>query len=300
MDLEMLRTMALLAQTRSFSKTAEVQHLVQSTVSLRIAELEKALGQKLFLRDRQRVTLTEAGLALLPYVRHILADWEDGVAQLASAPLFDDRLVVGTVYSALPNFLLPVCRDYLAAYPRVSVKTITGHSADILQGMLDGLTDLAVTYSLPRSRRFLSYLCKEEDFVLVAAPRDPLAARRGVSVHELGDLHLLFHNWGGAFYAWIRELLPHTRWFHANIGNPAAVLALVTEGVGAAILTRSTAAAALAAGTVAEVPLRGTPKPPVWKTYVSLQSPQLQRPAVRSWFDLMERHGLAPRFCPKD
>lgn len=292
MDIEVLKTMQILTQTKSFSKTAEIQNIVQSTVSARIAELEKTLGQKLFIRDNQRVALTQSGLTFLPYAQHILEDFENGKASLNSAALFDDRLVIGNVYSALPNLLFPVYLEYLRCFPRISVKAVAGHSTDILQSLVDGIIDIAIVYQLPRIRRFTTFLCNEEDFVFVCPPADPLANQSEMPVKDLSKINLLFHNWGGSFSDWVTQLFPGTRWFHANIGNPSFIVSLVEEGAGSAILTRSTVQNALTRNSVVEIPLSGSPLPPIWQTYVVVHPKRLSRQPVRDWLDMMSKYDL--------
>ncbi|TWH51657.1 LysR family transcriptional regulator [Sporomusa sp. KB1] len=292
MDIEVLKTMQILSQTKSFSKTAEIQNIVQSTVSARIAELEKTLGQKLFIRDNQRVDLTQSGLMFLPYAQHILEELENGKAKLNSATLFDDSLVIGNVYSILPNLLFPVYREYLRSFPRISVKAVAGHSTDILQSLVDGIIDIAIVYQLPRIRRFATFLCNEEDFVFICPPDDPLADRTEIPVKDLEKINLLFHDWGGSFSDWIAQLFPGTRWFHANIGNPSFIVSLVEEGAGAAILTRSTVQKALARNSVVEVPLTGSPLPPRWQTYAVTHPKRLARQPVRDWLDMMSKYDL--------
>lgn len=294
MDIEVLKTMQILTQTKSFSKTAEIQNIVQSTVSARIAELEKTLGQKLFVRDNQRVELTQSGLMFLPYAQHLLEDFENGKARLNSAALFDDRLVIGNVYSALTNLFFPVYREYLRCFPRISVKAVTGHSTDILQSLVDGIIDIAIVYQLPKIRRFTTFLCNEEDFVFVCPPGDPLANHADMPVKDLARINLLFHNWGGSFNNWITQLFPGARWFHANIGNPSFIVSLVEEGIGSAILTRSTVQKALIRNSVVEIPFTGSPLPPRWQTYAVVHPKRLSRQPVRDWLDMMSKHDLVP------
>ena len=51
MNIDYLRTFLTLAENGSFSETAKEHIVVQSTVSSRIQELEKELGQSLFIRN---------------------------------------------------------------------------------------------------------------------------------------------------------------------------------------------------------------------------------------------------------
>lgn len=84
MDFEQLRTFVVLARNKSFSKTADALHLVQSTVSSRIQGLETEIGKPLFMRDRRRVELTEAGYAFLPYAERLLLLSEESLTKIRS------------------------------------------------------------------------------------------------------------------------------------------------------------------------------------------------------------------------
>jgi DNA-binding transcriptional LysR family regulator len=63
MNIESLETFVLLSENGNFTKTAEMQYLVQSTVSNRINELEKYVGKELFIRNNKNVKLTKSGEA---------------------------------------------------------------------------------------------------------------------------------------------------------------------------------------------------------------------------------------------
>ncbi|RVA21863.1 LysR family transcriptional regulator, partial [Mesorhizobium sp. M7A.F.Ca.US.001.01.1.1] len=58
MDTENLRSFLEVATHGSFTVAASRLNLAQSTVSARIRGLEEQLGRRLFVRDRDGVTLT--------------------------------------------------------------------------------------------------------------------------------------------------------------------------------------------------------------------------------------------------
>ncbi|MDE0875635.1 MAG: LysR family transcriptional regulator, partial [Porticoccaceae bacterium] len=66
MDKHNLNAFITVAETKSFSSAAEILHVTQSTISKRIAVLERTMGQKLFDRIARQVSLTPAGAELLP------------------------------------------------------------------------------------------------------------------------------------------------------------------------------------------------------------------------------------------
>lgn len=292
MDTETLRTMLLLARTKNFSQTAGLMNVVQSTVSARIAELEHAVGRKLFLRSNRAVSLTESGRFFLSYAEKVVNDFDNGIAMINSLDFFRERLVIGSVYSALPNLLLPVYQDFLQTHPDISIKTIAGHSSDILQSLAGGMIDCAVSYQATKNSRFSSWICHEEDFVLAVPADGPLAVHDSYLIEELSTLNLLYHNWGGTFTDWFSRIVPGNRWFRATIGNPSFVLSLVEAGIGPAILTRSTVTMALQRGTVKALTLVGHPLPPRWFTYFCASTRQISCPAMQRWIEAMGRHGL--------
>lgn len=61
MDIHTLQCFLTLARNLNFTKTAEKEHLTQSSLSRKITCMEDELGIRLFYRDSHQVSLTEAG-----------------------------------------------------------------------------------------------------------------------------------------------------------------------------------------------------------------------------------------------
>ncbi|MBQ9549034.1 MAG: LysR family transcriptional regulator [Bacteroidales bacterium] len=79
-----LRVFVTVAECGSFTAAALKLNITQPAVSRHIAELERVLGVRLLERNRNAVTLTEAGTRFLGYARQIL-HWYH-VAQRAFHP----------------------------------------------------------------------------------------------------------------------------------------------------------------------------------------------------------------------
>ncbi|WP_371363690.1 Hca operon transcriptional activator HcaR [Sporomusa rhizae] len=292
MDIELLRTLIILAQTKNFSKTAETQHIVQSTVTTRIQELEKAVGKQLFLRNKQKVELSEAGIVFLPYAERILHLYEEGKIKVNSTDPFEGRLVIGSVDSIWRNLLFPVLKEYLLQHPKISIKATTGHSSEVIQLLLDGVIDIAIVYQPPRLNRLKIFVCHEDDFVLVVHPNHPLANRSSIPIEELSHINLLYHNWSGAFSKWISEVLPANHVFQAQIDPAYIILSLVKQGLRPALLNRSSVANELKNKTIVEIPLVGSNLPPKWKAHLAVNSSKINELPVRYWLELMAKHNL--------
>lgn len=94
--LERLQHAAALADTLSFVQAAARTGLSQSAFSRSIQALEDELGVKLFARNNRRVTITDAGLALLEGARQLIAQAE----RFAQAAARLSSLMPGTVRMA--------------------------------------------------------------------------------------------------------------------------------------------------------------------------------------------------------
>ena len=77
MDFPQLQALVALAEHQSFSRAAEKLYISQPALSKRIAALELDLGKTLFDRLSKQVLLTEAGQALLPRARRLLAEMHE-------------------------------------------------------------------------------------------------------------------------------------------------------------------------------------------------------------------------------
>ncbi|WP_141726215.1 LysR family transcriptional regulator, partial [Actinacidiphila rubida] len=74
MQFQQLAYFVAVADARHFTRAAEAVHVSQPSLSQQIRTLENELGAPLFSRARGNITLTDAGEALLPLARRILAD----------------------------------------------------------------------------------------------------------------------------------------------------------------------------------------------------------------------------------
>ena len=72
MDTQNLRTFLTLANVKNFTQTANLLYVAQSTVTNRIAELEKEVGRKLFVRNKKKLSLTREGILFQDYARRIV------------------------------------------------------------------------------------------------------------------------------------------------------------------------------------------------------------------------------------
>jgi LysR family hydrogen peroxide-inducible transcriptional activator len=185
--LRQLQYLLAVADLRSFRRAAEACHVSQPSLSAQLAEAERALGVRVFERDRRGVLLTRAGEPLLERIRRVLVEADDLVE--AARRLADPRagtLRLGVLPTIAPYLLPAAVPPLRAALPRLAVRWEEDRTAALVRAVETGALDGAVL-AAEAELGGLETLPLGEDPFLLAAPREhPLA--RGAGPVRLADL----------------------------------------------------------------------------------------------------------------
>jgi DNA-binding transcriptional LysR family regulator len=185
-----LRYFTTVAEELHFTRAAERLYVSQPALSKQIRALERQLGVELFRRDRQGVTLTAAGTALLPHARRVLATWADGAAAVARARAAErSTLVVGMSTSPGRGGLLPAIRSrFTAAHPDAVLRLRQVPWEDPTAGLADGGADVAFVWlPLPDAERYAWTVIAEEPVEIALPESHPLAGRPEIDFRDLLD-----------------------------------------------------------------------------------------------------------------
>lgn len=143
LDLVQLRSFVMLAQTNSFTLSADRLRLGQSTVSQHLQRLERTLGRRLVERDTHTVKLTADGETLLPMARQLLALERKAASQFdTSAPRGLFRL--GISEDLVSGLLSELLEDFLADYPSVDLQLSVALSKTLSDMQERGELDLII------------------------------------------------------------------------------------------------------------------------------------------------------------
>ncbi|MFH8239429.1 LysR family transcriptional regulator [Streptomyces sp. NPDC018321] len=144
MDLQQMRYVVAVAETRNFTRAAERCFVVQSSLSHRIAGLERELGVRLFARSSRRVELTPAGTAFVAGARECLAAADRAAADAAAATgTVRGRLAVGVIVTTAAVDVPELLQRYRAQHPEVRVALRSGRSDELAAAVRAGDLDIA-------------------------------------------------------------------------------------------------------------------------------------------------------------
>lgn len=183
-DSRALELFVAVARTLSFRRAAESLHLSQPPVSRAIRELEDRLGVRLFMRDTRHVSLTDAGVALLPRAERILALIEQAEADLLglAEPL---HLRVGLTTAVELSSLEPWIAWLVRARPGSSLSTSADSSPRLVRAVRAGRLDAALIALPTETRGLLVTPLARQPLLVAMASADPLASRRALGLKDL-------------------------------------------------------------------------------------------------------------------
>lgn len=146
MKLEQLASFEAVARLGNFTRAAEEQFLAQPSLSRQISTLESDLGQGLFERATSGVRLTQAGEALLPIARRMLADAEAARREMqALSGLERGRVRLGAPPTLCVSVVAEVLAEFREAHPGVALEVMEAGSHALAQALAQGQLDLALT-----------------------------------------------------------------------------------------------------------------------------------------------------------
>ncbi|WP_432139245.1 MULTISPECIES: LysR family transcriptional regulator [unclassified Streptomyces] len=190
MDLQQLRYVVAVAETRNFTRAAERCYVVQSSLSHRIGALERELGVRLFARSSRRVELTSAGTAFLARARECLAAADLAVADAAAATgVVRGRLAVGVIVTTAAVDVPDLLHRYRARHPDVRVVLRSGRSDQLAAQIRAGELDIAFL-GLPAGERpagVETLALAHDEHVLVVPAGHRLADASQVRLADIAD-----------------------------------------------------------------------------------------------------------------
>jgi LysR family transcriptional regulator, transcription activator of glutamate synthase operon len=265
MELRQLRYLVALADEQHFTRAAAREHIAQPALSQQIRRLEQEVGLALVERTTRRVTITEAGRALVARARRILSEVEAATAEMqALSGVRTGHVTVGTMHTMGPVDVSLALAVFHQRHPGVELTVREQSSEELAEMLRDDVLDLAflsVTERMESHGLRLRQLVSEE--LVVVLPGDhPLAAREELKMSELSGEQFISYREG----ARLRELLVFAgrqAGFEPQIklesNESERIKRLVGRHMGVAILPRSDAerpGADVAVATLIEPSLR--------------------------------------------
>ena len=249
MDLKQLEYFVRVAELGSFTRAAIALDIAQPALSRQVRLLEVELRQNLLTRNGRGAVPTEAGKLLLAHGRGILHQVERAREELGRVRgSLAGRVAIGLPTSLARVLTVPLTRAFRQNMPEASISISEGLSIALQESLVNGRLDIAVLYNAKPSPETEIFPLLEEDLLLVQARPPGLQEDPGpgpISLKAVSLLPLIIPSRPNA-------IRMHVEAEMANIGcsprialeidGVSAILDLVEDGAGCAVLSRNAVA----------------------------------------------------------
>ncbi|WP_128378244.1 LysR family transcriptional regulator [Streptomyces cavernae] len=295
MELRHLEHFVAVAQDQHFTRAAERLMVSQSGLSASVRALERELQAPLFVRTTRRVTLTEAGRALLGEAERVLAQVRAAQEAVAAVQgVLRGTLALGTEQCIAGVDVARLLAGFRRGHPEVEIRLRQAGSASLAEDLAAGRLDLAFGVATGSNTELMQQMrtvpLARESMTVLCHPGHPLAVRNaGVARLKPADLDreafVDFHpDWGprrttDAVFA----AAGVRRTVSLEVSDVHTLLELVHEGLGIAVMPAHFAHKRQAAGLTAR-PLEGGAE---YETVAMLPHPDATSPAARALMALL-------------
>jgi DNA-binding transcriptional LysR family regulator len=239
-SIDSLRCFVAAARLLNFRAAARSVALTPAALGQRIQKLEDELGARLFRRTTRSVSLTEAGLALVPTAERCLEAAGECVraarGEIGPPPM---EITLGTRQELGMSWVVPQLDALGAALPSLDIHLYFGSGPDLLLRVRTLEIDCAVTSSRFTDPKLDAIRLHREDYAFIGAAallrKRPLSRPAHAAAHTLLDASAelpLFRYWrdapGGGDRLHFQRIV--------RLGSIEAIHRRALDGAGVAVL----------------------------------------------------------------
>lgn len=252
MDFRQIESFVRVAELGSFTKAAQMLGMTQPALSRQIRMLEVDLRQSLLVRNGRGAVPTEAGKLLLSHGRGILhqvARAREDLGRVRGA--LAGRVAIGLPPSLSRVLAVPLTRAFRTHLPEARLSISEGLSTQMQEWLVDGRLDIAVLYNARASADIDISPLQDEDLYLVQARQPGLAEdppAGPITLAEVAALPLVIPSRPNAIRTHVETEMAQIgcrMQVALEIDGVSAILDLVADGAGAALLSRNAVASCI-------------------------------------------------------
>jgi len=276
-----LETLLWIARLGTFAAAAQRLNTTQPAISARIRELEGHLGATLFRREGRTMTLTSAGRDLVRRSEPLWASFQSVLLECGdiSGATGTIRIGAGEIAAAscLPGFVADLKHDL----PNVSLELDIALTADLIQALLGGHTDLAFGAGRIAHPALRTTPIGSVDLLWLASPATVTAMESKTS----GDIPVWSLSALSPLYRIMKDAIATSDLRHRPVNlcnNMRMMIDIAGTGGGIGIFPHPMVRQQIAEGTL--VPVPGAPDMPAIEFQVAIRAAEAD-PLVLAIFD---------------
>jgi LysR family nitrogen assimilation transcriptional regulator len=241
-DLKQLEYFIRVAELGGFTRASIALDIAQPALSRQVRQLEVELGHTLLIRNGRGVTLTESGKQLLEHARGILyqvSRTREELGRVSGA--LAGRVAVGLPPCFAKILTVPLTRAVRERMPNATLSITENLSTSLHESLVSGRLDIALLYNPPASADIESTVLLEENFYFVTRKQEDNGAD-SIALRDVANHALVIPTRPNTIRMLVESELARLSKrprIALEIDGIAAILDLVADGAGAAVLSRN-------------------------------------------------------------
>jgi LysR family transcriptional regulator, nitrogen assimilation regulatory protein len=251
MDLRQIEYFVRVAELGGFTRASAALGIAQPALSRQVRLLEVELRQTLLTRDGRGAVPTEAGRLLLAHARGILHQVERAREELGKLRgALAGRVAVGLPTSLARVLTVPLTRAFDRQMPEATISISEGLSSAMLESLVNGRLDIALLYNARPSPDIEITPLQQEELFLVQS-RAHATDTGAISLQALATLPLVIPSRPNAIRMRVESEMAAigcSPRIALEIDGVSAILDLVADGAGHAVLSGNAVASSVKPG----------------------------------------------------
>ncbi len=195
MDMIQLRYFLKTAQTLNYTRAAECLFISRQSLRQTLGNLEKELGQSLFINDHNRLFLTKYGEYLVHACTKVVSDFDQMAADVTR--FFQNNILLRIV---IATNLLPFVfwrfedtqEDFCRRYPHIQLRIEIMPSDQVIDAVEQGEADCGCVLQMPTQRLGCSCtVLRASQVAVTLGEKLPLYEKEVLSLEELATVPLV-------------------------------------------------------------------------------------------------------------
>ena len=261
MDVRDLQVFLSVAKHLNFTRAGEEVHLSQPSVSVRMRQLERDLGSKLFEQLGKKVALTEAGQLLVPYATRVIAAMSDARHAIDELQGLERGLLRIGASTTPGMYLIPrTLANFKRHYPKIEVHLAVKDTRQIEDGVIRNEFDFGFVGGHLAGDEVDVLPWMTDHLVLVVPSNHHLARKKSVKIADLRKEMFILREAGSAMRAVVAHHLKKADLEVETVmemENPESVKKAVQSGLGIAFISKFAVETELKAKSLVALGVKG-------------------------------------------
>nr|WP_249171494.1 LysR substrate-binding domain-containing protein [Bacteroides pyogenes] len=185
------------AKNLSFTKASQELFVSQPAITKHIQELESCYEARLFHREGNKISLTEAGKLLLKHSEKVLDDYKQLEYEMHLLHNeFIGELKLGASTTIAQYVLPPLLANFIEKHPKVNLSLLNGNSREIETALQEHRIDLGLVEGISRLPNLKYTRFLEDELVAVVNACNRLSLPEEITPEDLRRIPLVLRERG--------------------------------------------------------------------------------------------------------